>query len=163
MCGARVGVIDRGGDVERFRHFAITSVAVVCLCRKRRRSETAAGRTIIVGPLTRSRPVTRSNELIVDVARIPAAPFCEPRKPSGPTQTSYRRSRRRTCPKFCSRHVGGALYSSTLRRPQSAQFVVADGSCEIHARPGQAKGSSAQPTPRMTVSAPIPQQSIREQ
>ena len=30
-----------------------------------------------VGRLTRSRPLTRSNELPVDVARVPAAPFCE--------------------------------------------------------------------------------------
>src|SRR5882724_3327185 len=31
----------------------------------------------IVGRLTRSRPLTRSNEVPVDVARVPAAPFCE--------------------------------------------------------------------------------------
>jgi len=33
--------------------------------------------TGFVGRLTRSRPLTRSNELPVDVARVPAAPFCE--------------------------------------------------------------------------------------
>ena len=33
-----------------------------------------------VGRLTRSRPLTRSTELPVDVARVSAAPFCEPRK-----------------------------------------------------------------------------------
>src|SRR5882724_2007654 len=37
----------------------------------------------IVGRLTRSRPLTRSNELPVDVARVPAAPFCE--KPASDT------------------------------------------------------------------------------
>jgi len=30
-----------------------------------------------VGRLTRSRPLTRSNDLPVDVARVTAAPFCE--------------------------------------------------------------------------------------
>jgi len=33
--------------------------------------------TPIVGRLTRSLPLTRSNELPVDVARVPPAPFCE--------------------------------------------------------------------------------------
>src|SRR5678815_4640845 len=33
--------------------------------------------TVSVGRLTRSLPLTRSNELPVDVARVPAAPFCE--------------------------------------------------------------------------------------
>jgi hypothetical protein len=31
----------------------------------------------IVGRLTRSRPLTRSDELPVDFARVPAASFCE--------------------------------------------------------------------------------------
>jgi len=33
--------------------------------------------TIFLGRLTRSLPLTRSNELPVDVARVPAAPFSE--------------------------------------------------------------------------------------
>ena len=33
--------------------------------------------TILGGRLTRLLPLPRSNELPVDVARIPAAPFCE--------------------------------------------------------------------------------------
>jgi hypothetical protein len=45
--------------------------------------------TVSVGRLTRSLPLTRSNELPVDVARVPAAPFCESRKLSGLTQTPY--------------------------------------------------------------------------
>ena len=44
---------------------------------------------ILVGHLTRSLPLSRSDEPPVYVARVPAVPFCEPRKLSGLTQTSY--------------------------------------------------------------------------
>jgi hypothetical protein len=43
----------------------------------------------IVGRLTRSLPLSRSDGLPVYVARVPAAPFCEPRKRSGLAQTPY--------------------------------------------------------------------------
>ncbi len=45
--------------------------------------------TVIVGRLTRSLPLSRPVGLPVYVARVPAAPFCEPRMLSGLTQTPY--------------------------------------------------------------------------
>ena len=45
--------------------------------------------SMIVGRLTRSLPLSRPVGLPVYLARVPAAPFCEPRKHSGLTQTPY--------------------------------------------------------------------------
>ena len=44
---------------------------------RRVKGRKVVGLRIVVGRLTRSLPLTRSNELPVDVARVPAAPFCE--------------------------------------------------------------------------------------
>ena len=49
---------------------------------------------VAVGRLTRSLPLSRPHALPVYVARVPAAPFCEPRKHSGLAQTPYNLNQR---------------------------------------------------------------------
>ena len=83
--------------------------------------------TRTVGRLTRSLPLSRPVELPVHVARVRAAPFCEPRNGSGLTQTPYNIRIIR-----CSHRGHPALLSRLSRLNRATPFRDRSSASALH-------------------------------